>query len=154
MLNEIVPEYGGFQGPTYILSGSTEAGKTTFVSKLVTQKARRLIRLMIGEGSSTITDKTFVLSEDSVFKDVIRLVAKPKKQALSRFHFDKKVTEVISLLAKQASKQNVKKKVTAKYLLGERFLKGENHIALLSLIDKEGEEWLDSIANTIVTRKL
>lgn len=149
MLNEIVPEYGGFQGPTYILSGSTEAGKTTFVSKLVTQKARRLIRLMIGEGSSTITDKTFVLSEDSVFKDVIRLVAKPKKQALSRFHFDKKVTEVISLLAKQASKQNVKKKVTAKYLLGERFLKGENHIALLSLIDKEGEEWLDSIANTI-----
>jgi len=144
-------EYGGFQGATYALSGPTEAGKTTFISKLVTQKARRLISFMIGQGSSTITNKTFVLSQETSYKNLIRLAAKPKEHALSRQDFDEKVTEIISKLAKQATKKSVKNKLSVKHLLEQGFLRGENHIAFLTLIGEKGLEWMEALAKTLET---
>ncbi|MEK5214654.1 hypothetical protein [Psychrobacillus sp. FSL H8-0487] len=141
--------YGAFRGPKYLLTGPTGSGKTTFVSKLVNPKAVSIITQMVGQGSSTLKPKTFVISAEVDFENCIRICAKPNSQPLNRHDYDEVIMETFSLLAKQAAKENVRVVETAENLLMKGFIKGENYVSFLGLLEDEGYEWIQETAAII-----
>lgn len=144
--------YGAFGGAKYLLTGTTESGKTTFVSKLVNPIAVELIKQMVGQGSSTLKPKTFVLSSEKDFEEYIRVCAKPHSQPLNRKDYDEVIMDTFVSLAKQASKANNKRLITAEQLLTKGFIQGENHVSFLGLLNKQAEQWIsetDKIINLV-----
>lgn len=148
-VRNISQEYGTFGGSKFLLGGTTGSGKTTLVSLLVNQNARSIISRMVGQVSSTLKPKVFVLSGEEEFQNYIRIYAKPNEFAMDRKDFDEVIENSLRTLIRQAAKENLKHVDTAESLLTKGFTKGENHVSFVGLLKEEGETWISEIAQTL-----
>ncbi|WDF50251.1 hypothetical protein PQ460_20035 [Paenibacillus sp. KACC 21273] len=141
-----IPMYGGYGGDCYLLVGTTGTGKTTYLLNLIIPTATKTIGKMVGTGSSTLKPKVFVLSNDPQYDSKISLFAKPDTQPLSRKDFDEVIVEVLVALGVDAAKEIVKRPKIVRDLLEEKFINGENYVALLRLLNDSGDAWINDTA--------